>query len=125
MRGGLATLLGLIGGVLIIVGVLIGGLIAGLGDLIAGNGRGFAGLIYAGVIDLVLGLLILVFTSYSRSHPPPDKAGGGVVLIVLAAIVWFFAGGSLYFIFVVLGAVLALLAGILFLLESAFRTPAR
>ncbi len=125
MRGGLATLLGLIGGVLIIVGVLIGGLIAGLGDLIAGNGRGFAGLLYAGVIDLVLGLLILVFTSYSRSHPPPDKAGGGVVLIVLAAIVWFFAGGSLYFIFVVLGAVLALLAGILFLLESAFRTPAR
>lgn len=125
MRGGVATLLGILSGLLVLVGVLIGAILGGIGDLITGNGRGFAGLLYAGVIDLVLGLLILVFTAYARSHPPPDKAAGGVVLIVLSAIVWFFSGGSWYYILVVLGAILGLLSGLLYVLESAFRAPPR
>ncbi|MDE1820374.1 MAG: hypothetical protein KGJ23_06825 [Euryarchaeota archaeon] len=125
MRGNLATLLGVLAGALVIIGVLLGALIGTILDVATWNGYDLVGLLYSGIIDFVLGILILIFTGYARSHPPPDKAVGGVVVLVLSGITWFFAGGHGAYVIVVIGAILGVIAGILFILESAFRTPSR
>ncbi len=125
MRGGVSTLLGLLGGVLVLLGVIIGGILGGVTSLITGNGRGFFDLLYNGLILLVLGVLILAFTAYARAHPPPDKAAGGIIVLIVSAIAWFFSGGVGFLVISTIGAILGILAGILFLLESAFRAPPR
>lgn len=118
-------MLGFLGGILVILGVLAGVLFGGIADLITSNGASFFHLLGSGLIDFVLGILMLVFTAYSRAHPPPDQAAGGVVLLIVSAIAWFFAGWSFVLVLVVLGAIFGVLAGILFLLEAAFRGPPR
>lgn len=122
MRGGIATMLGILGGVLILLGVFIGVLFAGLFSLFTFHAGSLLGAAYQGAIDVVLGFLILIFTGYARSHPPPDKAIGGVVVLILAVIAWY-VSSSAFLVFVTIGSILAGIGGLIFLLESAFQGP--
>lgn len=119
MRGGIGAMLGFLGGGLMFIGVFLGVFVGGLAALISSNGASFLALGYSGIIDLVLAILVLAFTAYAAAHPPPDKAAGGVVLMVVAILAFVFTHSG-WLIFVTIGAILALLAGLVFVLASAF-----
>ncbi len=113
-QSGVPTVLGVVAGVLAILGGFI--------DFILGVAHAFFAYspgplvqgVAAGLISTVLGILMLVFTGYSRAGVRDHAMVGGIVLILLGVISWFLLGRSL---FVVLAAVLAFLAGLVFLLE--------
>jgi hypothetical protein len=120
MRGGVAAVLGFLGGVFILLGVFVGVLASGVFSLATFHASSFLSAAYEGVIDLVLGILVMAFTAYAVAHPPPDKAIGGVVVLLVSIIAWYISSNA-FLLFVIIGAILAAIAGFVFILESAFQ----
>lgn len=120
MRGGVAAVLGYLGGLIMVLGVFVGVLGASIFSLATWHGYYLLGALYQGAIDLVLALLVIIFTAYAVAHAPPDKAIGGVVVLIVAVVAYFVTtSGAL--IFVTLGAILGGIGGLVFLLQSAFQ----
>lgn len=117
-----ATTIGFIGGIL----VLLGGLLAFLMGVIRGaavSGFGpIAGALGALLVAAIFGFLI-VFTSRPRFlWWPGRRLFNGVLLVVLGVLTWFLVGGS---VLVEVGAILAILAGILLPFEGLIGRPFR
>jgi Ca2+/H+ antiporter len=111
----LVTLLAAIGAILIVVGGLLGFLLSFGSDEF---GRQFgldSGAFAYGVLAVVLGLLILVFSGYTHYRGAPRSVVGGIVLIVLGAIAWEVVGG---WVLVALGSLLTVIAGIVLAVEA-------
>jgi hypothetical protein len=112
----LVTLLAALGGILVILGGIVGFLLSfapggfGMEDRFA-----VGGLVY-GILAIVMGLIILSFSGYTHYRSLESGPTGGVILVVLGVVTWIVVGGS---VLVAAGSFLAVLAGLLFLLEAA------
>jgi hypothetical protein len=112
----LVSLLAALGGVLVMIGGIVGFLLSfapggfGIGDRFA------ASAIVYGILAVVFGLIILVFSGYTHYRSLETGPTGGVILVVLGAITWIIVGG---WALVVAGSFLTVLAGLLLLAEVA------
>jgi hypothetical protein len=110
-------LFGLVGGLLI----LVGGLVAvafGFVDLALGRMIGAAGALGGAVVLFVVGALVLLFTHLGEHGWKERPVAPGVLLVILAAIGWAALGLGANLIALV-GGILTLLAGVLYLIEPA------
>lgn len=112
----LAYGLGLIGGILVLAAALISAVVAAI-DYAAGHPFP-SGPITAAVILFVLGGLVLFFAYLGQKAWRDRPIATGVVLVVLAAVTWAVVGLGVHVIALV-GAILVLVAGILYLIEPA------
>jgi hypothetical protein len=114
VQRGLVAVLGAIGGILVILGGILGFLLS-LGDQGFGPRFGMdSGALVYGIVAVILGFLILVFSGYTHFRGADRSIVGGVILIVLGVIAWAVVGG---WVLVAIGAVLAVLAGLLLCFE--------
>jgi len=108
-------LFGLIGGIL----VLAGGLFAaafGVTDLALGHLAGAASSLAAAVVLFVVGALIVLFAHLADHDWKGRPFASGVVLVVLAFVGWAALGFGAN-VLALVGAIFALLAGVLYLIE--------
>ena len=116
------TILGALGAILVSLGGIVGFLLSlgasGYGGRIGGT---LSALLY-GVVAVVLGSIILVFSGYTHYRGVERSVTGGIVLMVVAIVTWVVVGGG---VLIVLGSVLALLAGFLLVFESVVERPRR
>jgi hypothetical protein len=110
----LVTVLAALGALLIILGGIVGFLLSLGRGMYGGPFLASSGAFVYGVIAVVLGLLILVFSGYTHYQGVGNALTGGLVLIVLGIVTWAVVGG---WILVALGAFLAILAGIVLIVE--------
>jgi drug/metabolite transporter (DMT)-like permease len=118
----LGHLFGLVGGLLILVGGLVA-LVFGVADLALGHALAFAGAASEAFVLFVVGALVLLF-AYLGEHGWRDRAfAAGVMLVILAIVGWAALGlGSN--VVALIGGILALLAGVLYLIEPTRRAVA-
>ena len=111
-----AFLLGALAAILLVLAGLID-LVGGFVFLAFGLGGHALGDWSRSVLDVVVGIVVGVFTAVGRAGGSDRTLTAGVVLVVLAVVGWFGLGfgGS---ILELLAALFALLAGILYLLSS-------
>jgi hypothetical protein len=112
----LGFLFGLLGGLLLVLAALVRFL---LGVVFLATGHGYLGLgsIGESILYLVLGLVVGLFAFLGRRGPADRALTAGIVLIVLSLVGWLTLGfgGSLL---ALLGAVFALIAGIVFVVAG-------
>jgi hypothetical protein len=111
----LVTLLAALGAILIILGGILGFLLSLGSEDFGGRFGSDGGALVYGVVAVVLGLLILVFSGYTHYRGASTSLGAGLVLIVLGAITWAVVGGWLL---VLVGAILTVLAGLILTVEA-------
>ncbi|HYB79781.1 MAG TPA: hypothetical protein VEG66_08515 [Thermoplasmata archaeon] len=114
---GIAFMFGVLGAILLIVAAaadFIGGFVL----LAFGSGGHALGAWGRSVIDIVMALLVGLFSVFGRSGDRERTLAAGVVLVVLAFVGWF-ALGLAGEILALVGVLFALIAGILFLVTSA------
>jgi uncharacterized membrane protein YesL len=111
----LVTVLAALGAILIILGGILGFLLSFGSDEFGGQlGADSSALVYA-IVAVVLGLLILLFSGYTHYRAASRSLVSGVILIVLGAVAWEVVGG---WILVALGALLAIVAGLILTVEA-------
>ncbi len=112
----IAFALGLIAALLLLVTALLH-LVVGIGFLVTGSVHTGAGSIGSAVVDAVVALLIGLFAFLGQARGSERSVLAGVVLVVLAVVGWIALGfgGDL---FAILAALLALVAGVVFLLAG-------
>ncbi len=119
----LAHGLGLAGGLLLIVGGVVS-LAFGLADAVTGHVFGAIAGVGTAVALGVIGALVLLF-AHLASRGWSDRAGTcGVLLVVLAVVSWVVSAGGLN-VATLVGGILALVAGVLLLIEPATRAVSR
>jgi hypothetical protein len=109
----LARTLGFLGGILILIGSVVtffSGVLFAAIDRSLREGLGQTALAFE---QAVVALLLLFFVVLAGSRPREYSMAGGVVLIVVSVVVLAFLTGG---VLVLIGAILTLVAGILFLL---------
>ncbi|HKN07348.1 MAG TPA: hypothetical protein VJ021_07110 [Thermoplasmata archaeon] len=113
----LVTLVAALGGILIILGGILGFILSvgpyGYGPY--GYGPHYYASAYAlvlGVLAVIFGLVIVVYSGFTQLRAAERNLTGGVVLVVLGLVTWVIAGGWLL---VALGSFLTVLAGIVLL----------
>lgn len=107
---------GLVGGILLFAAALVSAIVA-IGDYAAGHPTP-TGPITASVILFVLGGLVLFFAYLGQGAWRDRPITTGILLVVLGAISWgvFGLGAN---VIALVGAILILVAGILYLIEPA------
>ncbi len=112
----LGLVLGLVGGGLI----LIDGLLAGVDGtilLLIGNGHRALGLWEHSILLLLVGALIVFFTFLGRFRGADRSLASGAVLVVLVVAGWLVLGLTSGLLSLI-GSLLALVAGVLFLVSA-------
>jgi hypothetical protein len=116
----LVTVLAAFGGILVIIGGLLGALLSfgpgGFGERFGSD----AGAVVYGFIAVVLGLIILVFSGYTRYRGVDSNLVGGMILLVMGVVTWAVVGD---WILVALGSFLTVLAGLILIAESLMSGP--
>lgn len=112
----LAMVFGILGALLLVLEGLIE-LVAGVVLIALGHGLAALGTWQHAVIVLVVGVIVGLFTAYGKSSARDRALTAGVILVVIALIGWI-AFGLAAGILGILGTLLVLIAGILFLLAS-------
>jgi hypothetical protein len=120
MDKGLPRLLGALGGLMILLGAVLSALGGIAESLLELRAAPFLHGLTDGFVLLVLGIIMLILTAYSSRGPEERGVAGGIVLLVLSGILLFLGFGS--DVFVLVGAILGVLAGGLFAVESSFRS---
>jgi hypothetical protein len=110
----LVSLLAALGGILVILGGIVGFLLSFAPGGFEMGDRFAAGSLVYGVVAVVLGLIILVFSGYTHYRGLATDATGGVILLVLGVVTWIIVGD---WVLVAAGSFLAVLAGLLLLVE--------
>lgn len=108
----LITLLAALGGILVILGGLLGFLLSLAPE---GSGTHLYGVFNAlvlGVLAIIFGIVILVYSGFTHLRDPERNLTGGVVLVILGIITWVIAGDWLL---VALGSFLTVVAGLILL----------
>jgi hypothetical protein len=115
----LGHLFGLVGGLLILVGGLIA-LAFGIADGVIGHTLAAAGALSEAMVLFVVGGLVLLF-AHLGEHGWADRSfATGLMLVILAIIGWAVLGlGSN--VVALVGGILVLLAGVLYLIEPTKR----
>jgi hypothetical protein len=108
------TVLAALGGILVILGGILGFLLSIGSDDFGGRFGMDSGALVYGIIAVVVGMLILLFSGYTHYRGADRTLVGGIVLIVLGAVGWAVVGG---WVLVAIGSVLAVLAGLLLCAE--------
>jgi hypothetical protein len=111
----LARTLGIVGGLLVLLGSVFTFF---LGVLFAAVHRSFLeglGSTALAIEQAVVAIILLFFVALARSRPADYRLAGGVVIVVVCLVGLVFLGGG---ILVVIGLILTLVAGILFLVPS-------
>jgi hypothetical protein len=111
----LARTFGFLGGFLVLVGSVVtffSGVLFAAIDRSLREGLGSTGLAFE---QAVVAILLLFFVALSGSRPSEYSVAGGVVLIVVSIVVLVFLTGG---VLVLIGALLTLIAGVLFALPS-------
>ena len=112
----LGMIFGLLGGLLIVLDGLLRG-ISGAVLLAIGRSGAALGAWEHGILLIIGGLLLAFFAFYGRRGNRDRSLAAGVILIVLPILGWFVLGfGS--GILSLVGAVLALIAGLLYLVSG-------
>ena len=115
---GLAFLFGVLSAIFFIIAAAVN-FIGGFVFLIAfGSGGHALGAWGRSVIDVVVALMVGLFTVLGRSSDHDRTLAAGIILVVLAFIGWF-ALGLTGEILALVGVLFALIAGILYLVSSA------
>ncbi len=112
----LGVLFGLLGTALIVVDGLVD-IIGGAVFLALGRGLRAAGAFDQGLLYLVFGLLVGFFVVLGRSRGEDRSLAAGLVLVVLVIVGWLVLGTASGLL-AVLGSVLVLIAGILYLVAG-------
>jgi hypothetical protein len=107
----LATFLATLGGILVIVGGILGFLLS-YGPYGYGPRFGLANVAVLAAVAVVLGLVILVYSSYSHLQGAHQNMTSGVALLVLGLVTWVIAGAWLL---VAVGSFLTVMAGVVLL----------
>lgn len=105
----IVTVLAALGALLIVLGGIFGFLLSLGRGMYGGPFMSTSGALVYGIIAVVLGLAVLVFSGYTHFQGAKTPLAGGVVLIVLGGITWIVVGGWLL---VALGSLLAIIAGL-------------
>jgi hypothetical protein len=115
----IAAILGILGGVILLIGALVS-LIYGLAFVALGKPSIGIGSLGFSVIEAVMGLLIIFFALLAASRSMDLTLAGGIVLFVLAIVGWGILGfgGS---VLATIGLLLALVAGLLYLVAAMSR----
>ncbi|MFI5415453.1 MAG: hypothetical protein ACHQ16_07355, partial [Candidatus Lutacidiplasmatales archaeon] len=100
--------------ILIILGGILGFLLSIGNDDFGGRFGMDSGALVYGIVAVVIGMLILLFSGYTHFRGADRSVVGGIVLIVLGAVGWAVVGG---WVLVAIGSVLAVLAGLLLCAE--------
>lgn len=109
---GVASLIGLVGGLLIVVG----GLVALLGQLSGGiSATGAVAGLLAPLAVFIVGFVVLVVARPRLFWWPGRRTFNALILIGLGVLTWILSNASLL---VVVGAVLAMIAGVALVLEG-------
>jgi hypothetical protein len=108
---------GLVGGGLLVLGGILS-LAFGMADLILGHPRGMIGAVSSAVVLFVLGGLTLMFAWLGRHEWRARAWVAGVLLVVIGLLGWATVG-SLGDVATLVGALFAVLAGVLYLLEPS------
>jgi hypothetical protein len=116
----LVTILAALGGILVILGGILGFLLSyhpyGFGLYHAG----IVGALVYGIIAVILGLVILVYSGVTHYAGISRNAAGGIILVVLGIITWIIVGG---WALVAAGAFLTVVAGLVVLAEVVLADP--
>jgi len=114
---GIAFMFGVLSAILLIVAAAAD-FIGGFVFLAFGAGGHALGVWGRSVVDIIMALLVGMFSVFGRSGDRERTLAAGVVLVVLAFVAWFVLGltGE---ILALVGVLFALIAGILFLVASS------
>jgi len=115
----LVTFLAALGGILVILGGIVGFLLR-YGVYGYGPRYGAVDIAVMGVLAVIFGLAILVFSGYTHVQSAEQGLTGGVILMVLGAVTWAIAGAWLL---VALGAFLTIVAGLVMVVLVALHEP--
>jgi hypothetical protein len=110
----IATIFGLLGALLLVLEGLIE-LVTGAFLLAVGRGWAAFGAWEHAVLVLVVGVIVGLFAAYGRSRAADRSLAAGIVLVVIALVGWL-ALGLTAGLAGVLGTLLVLISGILFLI---------
>jgi hypothetical protein len=116
----IVTVLAGLGGVLVILGGILGFLLS-IGP--SGYGPRYDGTVGAlalGLIAIVLGFLILVFSGFTHYQGVDRSVTGGLVLLILGIVTWVIVGG---WILIAVGSFLTVVAGLVLVLEVLLAAP--
>jgi hypothetical protein len=116
-------LFGLVGGLLILTGGLVA-VVFGLVDLALGQVIGAAGALGGAVVLFVVGALVLLFAHLGEHGWKDRPVAAGVLLVILAVVGWAALGVGANLLALV-GGILTLLAGVLYLIEPAQHAVSR
>jgi hypothetical protein len=115
----LVTFLAAFGGILVVLGGIVGFL---LRYSVYGYGfrYGMVDIAVMGVLAVIFGLAILVFSGYTHLQSAEQNLTGGVVLMVLGIVTWVVAGAWLL---VAIGSFLTIVAGLVMVALVALHEP--
>ncbi|MCI4324038.1 MAG: hypothetical protein L3K03_08540 [Thermoplasmata archaeon] len=116
----LVTVLAALGGILVILGGILGFLLS-----IGPNGYGprFDGAVDAlvlGLLAIVFGVLILVYSGYTHYQGVDRSVTGGLILVVLGIVTWVVVGG---WVLIAAGSFLTVVAGLALMFQVMFAEP--
>ena len=114
---GLAFMFGVLSALLLIVAAAVA-FVGGFLFLAFGYGGHALGAWGRSIIDVVVALLVGLFSVFGRSGDRERTLAAGIVLVVLAFVAWF-ALGLVGDILALIGVLFALIAGILFLVAAS------
>ncbi len=120
----LVSVLATLGGILVVLGGILGFLLSFGPGAYGPRLDGAVSSLVLGAVAVIVGLLILFYSGFTHIQGLARGATGGVILIVLGVVAWVVVG---QWILVALGSFLAVLAGLVLLVEvlasdTRFRT---
>ncbi len=113
----LVAVLAALGGILVILGGILGFFLSFAPGGFGMSSRFVGTALVYGILAVVFGLIILVFSGYTHYRALDANATGGIILVVLGVVTWIVVGG---WVLVAAGSFLAVLAGLLLLAKVAF-----
>jgi len=116
----LVSVLATLGGILVILGGILGFLLSFGPGMYGPHLDGAASSLVLGAVAVIVGLLILFYSGFTHIQGLARGATGGVILIVLGIVAWVVVGG---WVLVALGSFLAVLAGVVLLVEVVVADP--
>jgi hypothetical protein len=115
----LVTVLAALGGILVILGGILGFLLS-FGPRVGPRFDGSINAAVFGVLAIIFGLVILVYSGFTHLRGAERNLTGGVVLVVLGVVTWIVVGG---WVLVAVGSFLAVVAGLVLLAQLLLDNP--
>jgi hypothetical protein len=115
----LVTVLAALGGILVILGGILGFLLS-FAPRVGPRFDGSLNAAVFGVLAIVFGVIILVYSGFTHLRSAERNLTGGVVLVVLGVVTWIVVGG---WVLVAAGSFLAVVAGLVLMAQVLLESP--